>query len=116
MLVGATAAGVGILSIAIVIPLWYFATKHTSIYSITVIGGLFGAWLAVLGYKIVKMPQKRQIIIKTAIRLVRYLLSAVVLYFTALFYARGILIAAIPLTFALFIAMSVFIYGKKTAF
>ena len=105
--------GVGILSVAIVIPLWYFATQYPSIASVTVIAGLIGTWLAVLGYQIIKKPQKRRIIFRTAIRLVRYLLSAVLLYFTALFYVRGILIIAIPLTLAFIIAMSVFIYGKK---
>lgn len=112
-LITGTALGIGVLSVIIVVPLWFFATKFTLIYSITVAVGLIGSWLAVMAYRLIKRPEKRRDMITVIIRVTRGFLSAVMLYMIALFYARGIFIAAIPLTVVFIIAMSIIIYGKK---
>ena len=100
---------------AIVIPLWYAATHHSTGYSVAVIAALVGAWIGTTTYKAIKNPQKRRTLAKTGIRATRFVLSIAFLYAIALLFARGLLIAAIPLTVFFIVAISALIYGKKTA-
>jgi uncharacterized membrane protein len=102
------------LSLLIVTPLWFFATKHTTAYTVVSICGLAVAALTPLVFRLIKEPQLRKRFFLRIARAAIYLCLAGLLYLVVLFYVWGNFAAAVPLTVVHVTATGLVLYGKRS--
>ncbi|MBN1686450.1 MAG: hypothetical protein JW852_07330 [Spirochaetales bacterium] len=106
---------VALISAAVVTPLWFIATRYTTLYTVISICVLAGAVLVPFLIRVVKDAEKRRLFIRRCVVCLVFLVLVVFLYFIALLFAGGSYAAAVPLLI-LFIAITgLILHGKRPA-
>ena len=101
------------ISLLIVTPLWFVATRYTSVYTTVSIIGLAAAVLTPLIVRLSKDAQKRKRFFLRGLRMLIYLGLAGFLYLIVLLYAWGNFPAAIPLTVVHAGLTGLILYGRR---
>ena len=102
------------ISVVVVTPLWFFATRHTPLYTIVSICGLAAAALTPLVIRLVKEPSRLKGFFRRAARVLIYLILAGLLYIIVLLYAWGNFAIAVPLTLVHVAGTGLILYGKRS--
>ncbi len=102
------------ISVLIVTPLWFFATRHTAVYTAVSICGLAAAVLVPLVIRLSKDPSRRKRFFRRVARVMIYLALAGLLYFIVLLYAWGSFAIAVPLTIVHAVVTGLILYGSRS--
>ena len=102
------------ISVVVVTPLWFFATRHTPLYTIVSICGLAAAALAPLVIRLAKEPSRLKGFFRRTARVLIYLILAGSLYIIVLLYAWGNFAIAVPLTLVHVAVTGLILYGKRS--
>lgn len=111
---------VGLLSVAaistiVVMPLWFFATRHTALYTAVSICALTAAVFIPFAVRLAGDPAKRRLFLKRCARFAIFLILAASLYLLVLLYAGGLFLMAAPFTILYVAVTGLILRGKRSA-
>lgn len=101
------------LSAAIVTPLWFLATRYTSVYTIVALCGLGVAIALPTTVRVAKDPARRKAFFRRVARFSVFILLAGALYFLVLLYAWERFLPAILLSIVYVAVTGLVLYGKR---
>lgn len=102
------------ISVVVVTPLWFFATRHTAVYTVVSICGLAGAALTSPVIRMLKEPSRLKSFLRRTSLVFIYLTLAGLLYIIVLLYAWGSFAIAVPLTLVHVAVTGLILYGKRS--
>ena len=109
------AAVIVLLSLVIVTPLWFLATRFTAVYTSLC---LIGAGAVVVGYTIRRLatdPSLRKRAVRRIVKGAGALVALALVYGTILLYSYGFYAAAIPISVVLAAVIGILLHGKKNS-
>jgi hypothetical protein len=110
----AGAAAVILVSIIVVTPLWFVATRFSTVFTVVSLGAIVLTTAGFLVHRLATRSEARVAFFGLAKKTLLFAGGLILIYIIVLLFSLGMFVAAVPLTLVFVVAFGLLLYDKKS--